>query len=315
MPEISPRKRACALAVATLKSGLIAGLITGWASPVLARGAVPVIVFARPIIPPPYVLPLDLDASGEGLAPDRVSLAAGAAMVSDYDGSDRYSLAAVAGATARVHGHLIVWHGNSLGVDLVPEYRKQTFKFIFAPFVGLNTNRTGRQGDPMVALLPSPKMAIEGGAVVGFTQVGLISSKDLLTVQVGASHDLGAVHHSFSITPSASYMMPLSKAMLVSASASFDMVGAGYARTYYGIDSASSIASGLPAYRPGGGVKSVSFGLDSVVSLSGDLRRGFAVGMLLNYERLVGDAANSPIVTMRGSPNQFSAALGLGYTF
>ena len=39
------------------------------------------------------------------------------------------------------------------------------------------------------------------------------------------------------------------------------------------------------------------------------------MGGLINYERLLGDFAGSPIVAMRGNPNQFSAALGLAYTF
>ena len=84
--------------------------------------------------------------------------------------------------------------------------------------------------------------------------------------------------------------MPLSKAALVTASASFDVVGAGYARYYYGIDAAGSLASGLPAYRPGGGISSAGLGLGGLVSLRGDLRKGFAVGGLVNvglYSTLV----------------------------
>ena len=310
MPESPHNRRACAIAV------VAALLMIHPSAPARANAATPVRLFPRSIIPPPFSLPPEADASGEGLAPDRISVAAGAAVASDYDGSDHYSLAPVAGATARLHGHLLVWHGNSLGVDLVPEYRQQKFKLILAPFVDLNPNRTGRAHDPIVALLPKRKLAVEGGAVVGFSKTGgLVSSRDQLTVQVAATHDLGGVHRSFVVSPSVSYMVPLSKAALISASASFDVVGSGYARSYFGIDSAGHTASGLPLYSPGGGVKSVSLGLDGVMSLHGNLAKGFAVGVLLNYERLLGDFARSPLVAMRGTPNQLSAALGLGYTF
>ncbi len=62
-------------------------------------------------------------------------------------------------------------------------------------------------------------------------------------------------------------------------------------------------------------MKSAAFGLGGMVSLGGDLRKGFAVGAKLNYQRLLGDFADSPLVALRGNPDQFSAGVGLAYTF
>lgn len=276
----------------------------------------PVGILPTPIVIPPFVMPPEPNAVGEGLAPDRVVVAAGGAVTSDYEGSNHYSLTPIAGATARRRGHSIVWNGNSLGVDLVPEYRNQTFKVIVAPYIDLNLNRVGTPHDPIVALLPKPKLAVEAGGVVGFVRTGILTSKyDALTVQISAAHDLGTVHRSFVVTPSIGYVAPLSKAALVSMLASFDVAGAGYARTYFGVDSAASVASGLRPYRPDGGIKSASLGLGGALSLRGDLRKGFALAMRLNYERLLGDFANSPLVALQGNPNQFSATLGFAYIF
>jgi len=36
---------------------------------------------------------------------------------------------------------------------------------------------------------------------------------------------------------------------------------------------------------------------------------------LVEYERITDSAANSPLVTMRGSPNQFTIGLGATYAF
>jgi outer membrane scaffolding protein for murein synthesis (MipA/OmpV family) len=307
-PVTLMNNRACRLAAAMF-------MMTP-ATPVFADVVAPVGILPTPIVVPPFVIPPDPNAGGEGLAPNRVLVAAGAAVVSDYEGSNHYSLTPIAGGSARVHGHAIVWNGNSVGFDLVPEYRNQTFKFIVAPYVDLNLNRVATPHDPVVALLPKLKLAVEGGGVIGFVRTGILTSKyDSLTVQVSAAHDLGSVHRSFVVTPSIGYVAPLSKAALVSAAASFDVAGAGYARYYFGIDSAESAASGLPLYRPGGGIKSANLGLGGALSLHGDLRKGFAVGMRLNYERLMGGFANSPIVAMQGNPNQFSATLGLAYIF
>jgi outer membrane protein len=84
-----------------------------------------------------------------------------------------------------------------------------------------------------------------------------------------------------------------------------------YQRAYFGVTPAASLASGLPTYRPGGGVHGVavasgaSYALNSRWGLFGYAR----------YERLVGDAAKSPIIREFGSRNQLSGGLGLNYTF
>jgi MipA family protein len=35
----------------------------------------------------------------------------------------------------------------------------------------------------------------------------------------------------------------------------------------------------------------------------------------VEYERLLGDAAKSPLVTLRGSPNQTTVGIGASYAF
>jgi outer membrane protein len=84
-----------------------------------------------------------------------------------------------------------------------------------------------------------------------------------------------------------------------------------YQRAYYGVGPAAALASGLPEYRPGGGLHGVA--VATGVSVQLDPRWG-----LFGYargERLVGDAAKSPIVRSFGSRNQLSAGLGLSYAF
>ncbi len=309
MPSVPSQNHLCGLAAIVLAMGTV--------TPAAAQVVVPARVLPAPIIPPPFVVVPDLpdtESGGEGVAPDRLTLVVGAAVASDYEGSNDYILAPVAGATGRFRGHAIVWQGNSLGVDLVPEYRGTKFKFIAAPFINLNLNRTGTSHDPVVALIGKSGIAAESGIVLGFNRTGILTSRfNSLTVQVSMAHDLGSVYKSFIVSPSVAYTAPLSKSVLVSASAGFDVVGAGYARHYFGVDHDASASSGLPYYRPSGGVKSAGFGLGGAVSLNGDLRKGFAVGAKLGYQRLLGDFAKSPIVANRGNSNQFSVTIGLAY--
>jgi outer membrane protein len=82
-------------------------------------------------------------------------------------------------------------------------------------------------------------------------------------------------------------------------------------RAYFGVDDEAALATALPLYRPGGGIHAVA--LASGVSYQFNPR--FGLFGFARYERLVGDAAKSPIVREFGSRNQLSAGLGLSYTF
>ena len=84
-----------------------------------------------------------------------------------------------------------------------------------------------------------------------------------------------------------------------------------YQRAYFGVSPAAAAATGLAAYRPGGGIHAVA--LASGVQTQFGPRWG-----LFGYargERLVGDAAKSPLVRTYGSRNQLSAGLGVSYAF
>lgn len=84
-----------------------------------------------------------------------------------------------------------------------------------------------------------------------------------------------------------------------------------YMETYFGVTPAESAASGtLAAYSPGGGFKSVG----AELNVRYEFAPQWAVRGELIYEKLIGDAADSPI-TQVGSSNQYTAKLGLTYVF
>lgn len=81
---------------------------------------------------------------------------------------------------------------------------------------------------------------------------------------------------------------------------------------YYGsITAAQSAATGLPVYNATGGF--YSYGAGGQIEYF--FNRQWQVHALVEYERITNSAANSPLVTMRGSPNQFTFGLGATYTF
>ena len=84
-----------------------------------------------------------------------------------------------------------------------------------------------------------------------------------------------------------------------------------YQRAYFGVTPEAALASGLPVYQPDGGLHA----LGVVSGIDYALGGNFGLFGFARYERLVGDAKKSPIVRELGSPNQFSAGLGLNYMF
>lgn len=85
-----------------------------------------------------------------------------------------------------------------------------------------------------------------------------------------------------------------------------------FARTYFGVDPIEAARSplGITPYAPGGS----AFNAGLVASAEYRLNRHWSVAAAGDYHRLLGDAADSPIVADLGSPDQFSVMLGVRYT-
>lgn len=84
-----------------------------------------------------------------------------------------------------------------------------------------------------------------------------------------------------------------------------------YMDTYFGIDHEQSARSGYDVYQPNAGFKDVGIS-GSIYYL---LTPHWSVATFGNYTRLVGGAADSPIVKDTGSPNQWMVAFSLAYKF
>jgi outer membrane protein len=94
-------------------------------------------------------------------------------------------------------------------------------------------------------------------------------------------------------------------------SAVLTMATSKYLKSFFGIDARQAIASGLPEFHPKGGLK------DAMASVHGDysLSTHWSVLGVLTYERMLGDAAASPLVKLRGDANQLIGSIFVAYAF
>jgi outer membrane protein len=84
-----------------------------------------------------------------------------------------------------------------------------------------------------------------------------------------------------------------------------------YHDAYFSVAPATAAVAGLPAFDAQAGLQAVGVTAGFLTQFS----PRWGLYTYAKYDRLVGDAADSPLVTLLGSPDQFSGGLALTYTF
>lgn len=249
--------------------------------------------------------------------PDRNSLTfgLGVAVTPSYVGSNDYQLNPGGIIRGKVAGFNFSTQGLRVAIDAIRDDGGDV-DLQLGPTIGVNLNRVNRIQDRRVAALGELDVAVEVGGYAGVSWSGLLTSEfDQLSVSLAVQHDVSGVHDSMIWRPQIGYGTPLSRTSFVGLAVNASIVGDGFARTYFGVTPEGAAASGLAPYDLDGGVRDVGVNLVGIKSLSGDIRRGWAVFALTGYSRLLGDFARSPIVADAGSADQFFGALGVAYTF
>ncbi|WP_421848328.1 MipA/OmpV family protein [Novosphingobium sp.] len=111
---------------------------------------------------------------------------------------------------------------------------------------------------------------------------------------------------------SLTFAHPLGKRLILAVTPEVRIADARFMRAYFGTDRAAFAETGLQAYRPNGGLERVGLGISAVRPLA----KRLVLTASLQYDRLVGGAARSPIVRgPHGSPDQAVGLIGLRYRF
>lgn len=247
-----------------------------------------------------------------------LTIGVGVGYVPSYEGSDDYVVIPIGAVRGKVADFAFWMRGTNLYVDAIPNRDPNGWDFELGPVAGVRLDRTGKIRDRQVRALGKLDEAIEVGGFVGIGKTGVFTSAyDNLSARVSWVKDVGNAHESYVITPAIEYMTPLSASTFVGLGVSAEYVGKGYGRYYFDVDPIGT-ASALPAYAGAGddsGFKKISLGLTAGHSLSGDLRKGWALFALGGYSKLLGDYKRSPVVAIAGDSNQWFGAVGIGYTF
>jgi MipA family protein len=206
--------------------------------------------------------------------------------------------------------------GPSLTLDFIKGKSDAKVGFALGPSFRYRFNRSGKTGDAVVDHLGKLPGVIEAGVSAGVTIKRVLSKYDLLSLGVSARWDVSGRGSGLMVSPSASYLLPVSKAQVIGALVSADFVDKRFASYNYSVSPAGSAASGLPVYTARGGFKAATVGAFTARDLNGNiLDGGFAVGVGAMYTKLFGSAAKTPITALRGKRSQWIFGGGLTYTF
>ena len=141
----------------------------------------------------------------------------------------------------------------------------------------------------------------------GFAQYQLSPS---FRVRTEARRGVGG-HEGWTTVTGADYILRDKDRYLFSIGPRLTISDSRYQRAYFGVTSAEAARSGLPAYRPDAGVQAIGGTVSFLTQVAGP----WGLSSYARYDRLVGDAARSPVVRALGSRDQISAGLALTYTF
>ena len=171
--------------------------------------------------------------------------------------------------------------------------------------------RPGRKSvdDPVVRTLHEVDNAWEVGLSLGWQIQDPNNGRNRLRLGLDVLQDVSDGHSGLVADFTALYRQEVMARLDVGVLAGVTVATGDYMNEVLGVTAADSAASGLAVYKPGGGFRDLRLAPLAVLHLTENWQMGATAG----WSRLIGDAADSPIVRDRGNENQFFASVSLGY--
>lgn len=232
-----------------------------------------------------------------------VSLGAGAIYHPDYPGSDDYEVDAIplVGINYR---DFIQLRGPALSVDFLGLSRSKLAENL--SFGALVKYDNGREADdnPVLRNLGDIDRGADGGLFAQY-ELGPVS------FELTALQDLGTRHEGSLAEFQIEYGRMLTARLRAELGVAVSWADDDYTQSYFGISTTQAQASGLREFTAEGGLKDA--GVAATVHYLFD--EHWRITGRLAYRRLLGDAADSPLVEDEGAQNQGSAAVIVSYGF
>jgi len=228
-----------------------------------------------------------------------VTLGVEAGVLPTYEGSDRYMLRPFPLFDVRKAGTPPTFHAprDGFGFGLYDNGRLR-----IGPAVKVRLPRR-ESDDPDLRGL-GVDWALEVGAFADYWLTPWLRTRAELRQGFGG-------HHGLVSDLSADFVVPVTPQLTLSGGPRLSLASDDAEDPYFSVTPSQAVASGLPVYTAKGGLHSWGLGAQARYTWSPQ----WTAYTYVEYQRLSGDAANSPLVTQRGSPNQIQVGTGISYSF
>ena len=239
----------------------------------------------------------NLASEGRTLLGSKVSLGLGVGAVPDYEGSDDYEGAPLLFYRMDWEHRYFEFAAGQFKANLLAHPGIE-----FGPVVKFRRNAWVDADDNRVKRLKGDGDAIEVGPFVGITLGKIDANLQLVK-------DINGGHGGYVTTAEAGYTMTFSnKKTQLRTSLETTYGSDDYMDGYFSIDTANAIRSRLDRYDADDDFRDVGLGL----TLNHSLSPSWTVSGIFKYQRLLGDAEDSPVVDDQGDENQyFAGAMGI----
>lgn len=231
-----------------------------------------------------------------GTRPAQTAVRVGAVTLNSpsYPGSDKRETTVVPGLFLQTSNGLFADPFNGVGYH---------FETAGAWQYGVRaTFETGRDANDALPGFDKIKARLNPGVYANY------AVNDALTLRSSLRAGLGETGSGGLLNLGVAYKFFQAGFFSASLNASAKFANSGYLQSYYGVSSAQAAASGLAVFKPEAGLASAQIGITAGTPLSKEI---FVFGNV-SMQRIMGDAANSPIVKKTTQPSGF---VGVLYSF
>ncbi len=240
---------------------------------------------------------------------DELTIGMGVGWLPEFEGSNDYRMIPLPNFS--YENDWIEVKPRQLGVetDLFPGE-----KFDLGPIVRYGSGRNDRRkvDDPVVSQLDKVDDAMEFGfSFSGGVPVDIIGIDDpgIIATRIEVIHGLNSGHGGTTVEGAFRFVRPLSNKFTLVSSVSLTWASSDYQQAFFSISPAESLRSGLPEFQANAGLKDIGFAIAGRYKFN----QRWRTSVLLRLKRLVGTAADSPVVSIRGNPNQPFMGINLEY--
>ncbi|MEM8985472.1 MAG: MipA/OmpV family protein [Pseudomonadota bacterium] len=245
---------------------------------------------------------------GSGIAKETQSggfFVTGVAALPEYEGADDNRVVPFFVGRRSVFGFDTELEGLRARLDLLDHAILKA-----GPAVGVTLPRNDSFVDELsVQRLEEVDTAFEVGGFVGFEYPIGRTAEDALSGHVAIRQDVLGAHDGLVITPELEYFFKVNRMLRFGLGLNATWANGDYHDTYFSINAPDALASGLTEFQAEAGFKDVGVEVYNILSFS----ETWGVFSRVAYNRLLGDAADSPVAAGVGSEDQLFYGLGVFY--